>query len=378
MTALRVAYVLGTTTGGTGRHVVMLAQGCLRAGMAVSVFGPAETSRLFPVGPDAGLGIAFAAVDIAERPRPARDAAAVRRLRRLLAHARPDVAHAHGLRAGAIAALARAGRQGPALVVTVHNGPPAAIASRAVYGVLERVVARRSDAVLCVSRDLADRMRRLGARHVAIAVVPAPRPVTPSPQAVARARADIGGAGRPVVLAVGRLTGQKGFDTLLAAAARWQDRRPRPVLAVAGQGPLAASLTSGAEQAGVAVRFLGQRADVPALLAAADVLAAPSRWEGQPLLLHEALQAGTPVVASHVGGLPDMLGSDAALLVPPGDPAELAAAVLRVLDDKALAGRLKAAALARAAELPSAADAVAAAVAVYEAVAEPSALSARQ
>jgi glycosyltransferase involved in cell wall biosynthesis len=389
VTALRVAYVLGTTAGGTGRHVAMLAEGCLQAGIAVSVFGPQVTRGLFPAGSTetapavAGAaaevagqpaGVVFEPVEIAERPRPARDAAAVARLRRLLADPRPDVVHAHGLRAGAVAALALgpARRYGPALVVTVHNGPPAGFASRQVYGLLERVVARRSDTVLCVSRDLAGRMDRLGARRTAIAVVPAPLAAAPSAEAVARARADIGAAGQPVVLAVGRLTGQKGFDTLLAAAGRWQDRSPRPLLAIAGDGPLAASLASSAQAAGLAVCFLGRRADVRALLAAADVLAAPSRWEGQPLLLQEALQQGTPIVASHVGGLPDLLDRDAALLVPPEDPAELAAAVLRVLDDKVLAGRLAAAGRARAAVLPSAADAMAAAIAAYGLLADSS------
>jgi glycosyltransferase involved in cell wall biosynthesis len=413
MTAMRVAYVLGTTTGGTGRHVAMLASGCLREGLGVAVFGPRETRQLFlptpqassPAGtpgptpgasrpaPEPGSArIGFEPLEIAERPRPARDAVAVLRLRRLLAQAEPDIVHAHGLRAGAMAAVAlalpaarpaclarassrpqaspRAGpgaqRRAPALIVTVHNAPPAAALSRAVYGTLERLVARRAAAVLCVSRDLADRMSRLGARETALAVVPAPRAVAPSAVAIGRARDDIGAGvgGRPVVLAVGRLTDQKGFGTLLDAAARWQDRIPLPLLAIAGEGPLAAELAGTAAAAGLAVRFLGQRDDVPALLAAADVCTVPSLWEGQPLIVQEALQAGRPIVACQVGGIPDMTGP-AALLVPPGEPARLAAAVLRVLDDQALAGRLSVAALARAATLPSAEAAIRAVLAVY-------------
>ncbi len=326
------------------------------------------------------------------------------RLRRLLAQAEPDIVHAHGLRAGAVAALAlalpaarpaslararsrpqaspRAGplaqRRAPALVVTVHNAPPAAALSRAVYGTLERLVARRAAAVLCVSRDLADRMSRLGARDTALAVVPAPAAVAPSAVAIGRARDDIGAGpgpgagagGRPVVLAVGRLTDQKGFGTLLDAAARWQDRAPLPLLVIAGEGPLAAELAGTADAAGLAVRFLGQRDDVPALLAAADVCTVPSRWEGQPLIVQEALQAGRPIVACQVGGIPDMTGP-AALLVPPGEPARLAAAVLRVLDDRALAGRLSVAALARAATLPSAEEAIRAVLTVYGRLARP-------
>jgi glycosyltransferase involved in cell wall biosynthesis len=381
VTALRIAYVLGTTAGGTGRHAAMLADGCRRAGLRVSVFGPEETRQLFsPIPAAAGMtsraaageagglgGIAFEPVEIAERPRPGRDVAAVARLRRLLALAAPDVVHAHGLRAGAVAALALAGdrARAPALIVTVHNAPPPSVLPAAVYGMLERVVARRAATVLCVSGDLADRMRRLGARDTALAVVPAPAAAVPSASAITAARADVGAAGRPVVLAAGRLTGQKGFGTLLDAAACWQDRAPLPQLAIAGNGPLSAHLARHAAAAGLAVRFLGQRGDVPALLAVADVLAVPSRWEGQPLIVQEALQAGRPIVACRVGGIPDLTGDDAALLVPPGEPAQLAAAVLRVLDDRDLAGRLGTAALARAAALPSAADAVQAGLTVY-------------
>ncbi len=167
------------------------------------------------------------------------------------------------------------------------------------------------------------------------------------------------------MLAVGRLTSQKGFGTLLDAAARWQHRAPLPQLAIAGDGPLRADLARTADAAGLAVRFLGRRDDVAALLAVADVLAVPSRWEGQPLIVQEALRAGKPIVACRVGGIADLTGSDAALLVPPGEPARLSAAVLRVLDDRDLAGRLATAALARAAALPSAADAVQAGLAAY-------------
>jgi glycosyltransferase involved in cell wall biosynthesis len=129
---------------------------------------------------------------------------------------------------------------------------------------------------------------------------------------------------------------------------------------------------------GRAVRFLGQRRDVAALLAAADVVVVPSLWEGQPLIVQEALRAGRPIVATRAGGIPDLTGEDAALLVRPGDPAELAAAVRRVLTDRALARRLTAAALERARSLPSENDAVEAALAVYRHLASAAQLAARE
>ena len=373
---LKVAYVLGTTAGGTGRHVAMLAEGCAARGAAVTVFGPADTERRFfhdhggfaaLYGADVPRSWKFMRVEIADRPRPAHDAAALLRLRRLLRESSPDVVHAHGLRAGAIAALALAGvpARRSALLVTVHNTPPAGGPAGVIYAVLGRIVARRADAVASVSADLAAWMRRLGARDGGLALVPAPAAAGPSAGELAKVRQELGGADRPVVLAVGRLAAQKGFGTLLAAAARWQRRDPAPLLVIAGDGPLADGLHSQARSAGLAVRFLGQRGDIPALLAAADVVVVASSWEGQPLVVQETLRAGRPLVATRVGGIPDLTGEDGALLVPPADADRLASAVLSVLDDPERGKKLGAAAFARAAMLPDETAAIDAALAVY-------------
>jgi glycosyltransferase involved in cell wall biosynthesis len=350
--------VCGTTAGGTGRHAAMLARGCAARGVAVRAFGPAATRSLFPSDQ-------FTLLDIAERPRPARDAAEVLRLRRLLARYAPEIVHAHGLRAGAVTALALPRPQRPALVVTVHSAAPSGILRGAVYLALERLTARWAGAVLCVSADLAGRMRRAGARDVALAVVPAPSAAAPSAQAVRRARAGLGAPGRPIVLAAGRLVPQKGFDVLIEAVITLRHRDPPPRLVIAGDGPLATWLAGRSRAAGGDVRLLGPRTDIPALLAAADVVAVPSRWEGQPLIVQEALRAGRPLVASRVGGIPRLTGDDAAMLVPPDDPGALASAIAAVLDDRALASALGSAAAARAATLPSESDAVDAALSVY-------------
>jgi glycosyltransferase involved in cell wall biosynthesis len=174
---------------------------------------------------------------------------------------------------------------------------------------------------------------------------------------------------RPIVLAVGRLAPQKGFATLLAAAVRWRDLGPEPLLAIVGEGPLEAQLRRQAAELGLTVQFAGSRPDVPALLASAAVFVLPSLWEGQPLIVQEALRAGVPIVATRAGGTPELTGEDAALLVPPGDPDRLAAAVRSVLTDPALAARLREAALQRARWLPSEDGALAAALAEYRQVA---------
>jgi len=379
--------VVGTTAGGTGAHVRMLAAGLTRRGMAVSVFAPGSAAAVLGV---AGLpGVGFTPVEFGDRPRPG-DAVAVLRLWRALRAAGPGVVHAHGLRAGALTVLALTAtrRPRPAIVVTVHNAPPhGGGAAIRVYRVLERMVARGADLVLCVSPDLERRMRAAGARRVGRAVVPAPDmpagtqpngrageqpaldppaeghkvPATSATQLSPGARA----AGAPIVLAAGRLAPQKGFGVLLEAAARWRDLEPAPLLVIAGDGPLAGELRARAAALGVRAEFLGRRDDIPALLASAAVFVLPSLWEGQPLVLQEALRAGVPVVATHTGGIPDLTGDDAALLVPPGDAARLADAVRSVLRDPALGTRLRAAAQKRGAALPSEDDAVAAVLACY-------------
>jgi len=410
---MKVAFVLGTSTGGTVRHVQMLAARCAAQGLVVEVFGPAQTDRDFgfsrrapapadvqagarlpldgavPAGArraadtraQAGAGVRFVPVEIADRPQLRRDLRTIARLRRGIGDGQPDVVHAHGLRAGALAAIAaafvrprhsRAQRPAapPALIVTVHNAPPAGGMAGAIYRVLELIVARNAASVLCVSRDLEERMRAAGARRVGHAVVPVP-PVLLTTVGVSAETPTVPGAdrGRPLVLAVGRLAAQKGFGVLLEAAALWRDIQPAPLLVIVGEGPLEAQLKDRAASLGLDVEFAGSRPDVPALLACAQVFVLPSTWEGQPLILQQALRAGVPVVASRVGGVPELTGGGAALLVPPGDPRRLAEAVRAVLADPALAARLRQAALERARSLPGEDQAVAAALAEYRRVA---------
>lgn len=391
---LRVALVLGTSAGGVGRHVRSVAERLAGRGARVLVCGPASTEELFGFGDG---GARFAEVDLADRPRPVRDARAVARLRSLLRDA--DVVHAHGLRAGALAVAAcarvapgplRISRGGPPLVVTLHNAVITGGRTAAVYGLLERVVARGAARVLGVSPDLEERMRDLGARSVGHAIVPAPAPdAQPGPAVRADLRAELGVGERPLIVTVGRLARQKGLPTLLDAARGWTGRTPPPLVAIAGDGPLEDELRARIESEDLPVRLLGRRSDVAGLLAACDVAVVPSVWEGQPLIVQEILRAGRPLVATRVGGIPGMLGvvdgrgnaggesllqgpeSEAALLVPPNDAEALGRAVGRVLDDPSLAARLASAAAQRSALLPDEDDAAGQLAALYLELTEP-------
>jgi glycosyltransferase involved in cell wall biosynthesis len=354
---MRVALVLATSTGGVGRHVHSLTGALVRAGHQVAVLGPAATEELFGF---TAVGASFAPVQIASGPRPVADARAAARLRRLVRGA--DVVHAHGLRAGLISALAVAGRRTP-LVVSWHNQVLATGLRARVAAPLERVVARSADVTLGASADLVDRVRSLGGQDVRLGAVAAPA-LEPPARTAAATRAELGIGAAPVVLAVGRLHPQKGYDVLVRAAAHLLDREPAPVVLVAGDGPLRDELTGQIDAVGAPVRLLGRRSDVAELLAVADLVVLPSRWEARSLTAQEAMRAGRPLVTTTVGGLPGLVG-DAAVLVPPDDVAALATAVRELLDDPVEAARLGELGRALAAGWPTEADTAAQIAAVY-------------
>jgi glycosyltransferase involved in cell wall biosynthesis len=325
----RVLLVIATSTGGVGRHVGSLATGLAQRGADVLVAGPASTQEVFAFP-------SYAVVEIGSTPNPLRDAAAAVALRRLAA--RVDIVHAHGLRAGSLAPTTAP------LVVTWHN---ALLVQTRVGRLLERHAARRAAVTLAASEDLARRALAAGGRDVRYGPVAAP--LLPA------GRRDPG-LGHPLVLAVGRLHEQKGYDVLIEALPMLGEA----VVAVAGDGPLRAELELLAPQ----VRWLGRRTDVADLYAAADVVVLPSRWEARSLTAQEALLAGRPLVASDVGGIAPLVG-DGAVLVPAGDAVALGTAVRRLLDDPREAGQLAARGRVVASTWPDEADTIAQVAAVY-------------
>lgn len=369
---MRVLLVTAMVAGGVGGHVRMLARGVVESGHQVVVACPAEVAERFEL---AATGAGVVPVEVGSSVRPAHDLQALRQLRRLAAGA--DVVHAHGMRGGALAALATVGRVRPPLVVTVHNAPPTDRTAALVYGLLERVVHRRADLVLGVSPDLVDRARGQGARRVELAVVPAAlTDVVPRHRRAevrAAVRRELGLVdGQLLLLTVGRLGAQKRTDEVVAA---YQDVTgpTSAVLVVAGDGPELERLSAQAAVGPGQVHLLGRRTDVPELLAAADVVVSGAQWEGQPLWLQEALGAGAPIVATDVGGTSVVVG-DAAVLVRSNDgtgpnaPVRVRAlrdALEQVLTDADLRATLSSRAVRRAGELPTAAQATAAALGAY-------------
>jgi len=148
---------------------------------------------------------------------------------------------------------------------------------------------------------------------------------------------------------IGRLHEQKGHKDLIAAMALLRDQGLAATCLIIGQGELRAELEAEVARLNVGDRviFTGLRKDVPRLLAALDVMAMPSLWEGLPMALLEAMAMSRPVVATRVSGIPDVIQDEQnGLLIPAQEPATLAAALARLANDPALRARLGANALA--------------------------------
>lgn len=360
---MRVLIVLGTTAGGTGRHVRDLVVGLADAAHEVIVAAPTRELEAFGFQ---RAGARVETIEVAERPTRA-DLVTVRRLRELATGRPPvDVVHAHGARVGAMCVVALGGRGIP-LVTTLHNAAPEGRVTGLVHAGLERIVARRSDLVLGVSRDIVERQRRLGARRVELAVVAAARPGRAG-RTRSQVRAELGvGSGSGLLVTIARLARQKDLDVLVDAVAVVAERGVDVSAVIAGEGPLRREIEERIAERNAPVRLLGQRRDVADLIAASDAVVSSARWEGQPVALQEALHAGAAIVATDAGGTADVVG-DAALLVPVGDPRLLADAITDVLEHAAVREELRAKARARSRQLPDRSAATAAALAAYGSV----------
>lgn len=357
MTARNVVLVLASSTGGIGAHVASLAQGLSAEGHRVTVAGPAATERQFRF---TERGAVFVPVEIPANLHPS-DMRAVRSLRQVLATAQPDVVHAHGLRAGLAAALAR-----PIcpLVVTWHNAPLRGGLRGRMHTLVERIVGRAATVTLCASSDLVARARAVGAGDVRLAPVAAPS-LRRSKRSRDAIRSMLGVPDATILaLSVGRLHPQKGYDTLIQAAARWRELRPPVRVFIAGEGPSYLDLAAQISEARAPVTLLGHRNDVADLLAAADLAIVSSVWEARQLYAQEAMLSAVPLIATSVGGIPELVG-EAAELIAPGDVEALDGAVRRLSADPQLRADLAARGTARAETWPDEESAVSGVEKIY-------------
>jgi len=258
----------------------------------------------------------------------------------LCASPRPDVVHTHGYRPDVVDAPA-ARRLGLPVVTTVHGFTGGGWRNR-LYERLQLRAFRRFDAVIAVSGPIAEQVARAGTRPERIHLL---RNAWAGTGAGAGAGAGtIAGksdarralglpAEGPVVGWIGRMTQEKAADVLVRAVAALDDRRV--VTAMVGDGPELARCRELAARlgAGEGMVWPGIVPDAGRLVAAFDVFVLSSRSEGTPIVLFEAMAAGVPIVATSVGGVPDVVGPREAVVVPPDDPSALAAAIRAVLAD---------------------------------------------
>jgi glycosyltransferase involved in cell wall biosynthesis len=280
---------------------------------------------------------------------PRDDVTALRRLTDLCRAERFDVVHTHSAKAGALGRMA-AHRAGVPVVVHSYHGFPfhefQSRPRRAAYIAIERRLARITDTVLAIGSGVATEALRLGLADPCtlrtITPVVDGRTVARTRQSRAAARAGIGfDDTTPLIGTVGRIDYQKAPEHFVRAAAALRHRDA--VVVWIGSGPDRDTLAQLIRDNGLTRRFmlLGERSDVADLLPAFDVFAMASRYEGLPCAVVEAMRCGLPVVATAVNSLPDLvIPGESGLLVPPGRPELLAAAIDGLLDDPRTADRL--------------------------------------
>ncbi|MBI2873956.1 MAG: glycosyltransferase family 4 protein [Firmicutes bacterium] len=341
-----VLHVCGPAAGGIRTHVLALLQGLNHLGYEPLLACP--PSFQVPERRDSGgfvprvyrvpLGGGFSYLA---------DGRAASRLARLIMETRPALLHLHGLKAGAVGhrALGITGGRAPATVLTVH-GLPACTGYRGLGPLLGRLageaagrLAASFDRVIMVSQGLAADWSALNPDFPPTLVIP--NGIDPAfgeglpGKEDARSALDLP-RGFPVVAVLSRLAVQKGLFDLLEAAALVHRLKPGIRFLLAGEGPEAGKLERRCAGLGLddVVFFKGYQPS-KLVLAAADLLVLPSHSEGLPLAALEALAAGVPVVASAVGGIPEVIRHrETGWLVAPRKPGELAEAVLEALSNR--------------------------------------------
>ncbi|MEU5869070.1 glycosyltransferase [Nonomuraea sp. NPDC047529] len=345
--APRVLHVTQPTEGGVAAYVESACADQSRRGWTVAVAAP----------PRGRLGERLAAIGLphlpwlaARAPHPADLAAAVA-LRRIVRRFRPDVVHLHSSKAGLVGRAVLRGRV-PTLFQPHGWSWLACGGTLATASTLwERVATRWTQLGLCVGQGEYRQARDAGVggpltvvrNGVDLARFP---PATPDERLAARR--DLGLSRRaPLVVCVGRITRQKGQDLLVESWPQIADHVPDACLALVGDGDDYGRLRRDAPPG---VLMPGASGDPRPWYAAADLVALPSRWEGLPLTVLEAMATGRSVVAAAVPGLTEVVTPETGALVEPQDPAALAVAIVARLTDPAMRHEEERAAPSRAAE----------------------------
>jgi glycosyltransferase involved in cell wall biosynthesis len=343
--------------GGPALHVAYLTAGLQERGyettLAAGSLARGEDSMAFVADE---LGVKVVRIDeLGREISPLRDLVATIRLARLIRRERPHILHTHTAKAGTVgrvAALLAGSRRPPIVVHTFHGhvlrgyfGPLRSL----FFRLLERRLASISTALVAVSPQVRDDLVALGVaprdRFVVIRLgIELDQRVAPEQNGRVESRRYLGiPADRFAVGWIGRMTAVKRTDDVLVAFRRLRDSGVDACLCMVGDGPDRPQLERRAHELGLMrdTFFLGYQEDVAPYYAAFDALVLPSGNEGTPVSAIEALAAGRPVVATRVGGVPDVVrdGEDG-FLVEAGATDDLAERLERLARDPALRDRM--------------------------------------
>lgn len=271
----------------------------------------------------------------------------LRSLRALMERVHPDVIQTHAVKSHFLARSAGRHRRAP--WVAFHHGYTWPSLKARAYNQLDRWSLRAANRILTVSVPFRDELAAFGIPPRRIEIVHNAIPLewgvnACQPEASARLRADLRIVeGAKIILIVGRLSREKDHLTLLEAVSRLR-ATVTPHLVIVGDGPERSAIEDRIRGLNLEanVTFTGQQASAEPFYGIADVAVLSSLSEGSPNALLEAMATNVPVVATAVGGVPEMVtNEESALLVRPGDAAGMSAALARVLTDSGLAARLK-------------------------------------
>ena len=257
---------------------------------------------------------------------------------------KPDIVHMHGGTAGFIGRFTSLFAPRMYLVYTyhgIHYLHNLGSLRNQLFRMVDRALKHRTDRLICVSQS----DRELGIRYGVVdpeITVLIRYGIDVEKFAKARQSSAPGGGGSRIVGTIGRLHVQKGQTYLLDAAATVIKQARDVDFHFVGEGELRQSLEAQIRSLGIQehVKLCGARTDVAELLATMDIFVLPSLWEGLPIVLLEAMAAGKPIVVTAVDGVKEVITGEEALLVPARDPESLSNAILRILNDSALARQL--------------------------------------
>ncbi len=343
---LRVLLIVESSAGGTGRHVLDLADGLIARGHEVHmVHSTVRIDALFRERMAEIPHLRCTALPMVASPGP-RDLGQVRAIKRIVKVEGPfDVIHGHSSKGGALARLVALGTNARAYY-TLHGlimmDPGLSRMKYLFYLSVELLLAKRTSAIIAVSPEEARAARDLRLGRSKIHTVPnglAPLALAPRDEA----RKAMGVSRDQVVVGfVGRLVSQKAVDVLIAAFTTASAVAPDSKLAIVGDGPLREELTKMAEKLGVDQRiiWLGE-CDARKYLAGFDVFAISSQKEGLPYVVLEAMWTGLPVVATAAAGVEILVQADVnGSVVETGNVTAFAAALVPLLRDTQLRARL--------------------------------------